>query len=468
MGSCNACGQSLDAFDHFCRACGHRVVEPIELEFTGDAAKTGAIANPRQQTLHVSSPEPNRRRANAQQALGLVLAMLVVGLVGFTWVRADSNVTDSNATESNAAESSATDPNDAAPGRGAATDLATARETRTDAAHFVAIAPDPVSPVDLATFSQSDLSTDIFVLIEGEDRISLINMATGAQSSWDVPEPLLAEDPVAVDGSVVVVGETSAWTRSVAASTVSATAHDEPTWRRLGPADRVRFSTKRDRVWLRSLNVKSDPTDAEFLWNEVDLSGQIHRTMFRDRELYFPTPELVAGIGGDIFRLTDADINAWRIFSPYGVIIATGHHDLVVKECDSQLQCERVWYDTTTGTERDPVYADLAQNIDTTYGARISLDGRFAYYESESGGLRVQSVVDGRAINNRCQWNHQMAWTGSSEVLACLSEDGVELHETSTNTLLGTISLRPSPQRSPSLSAEPRFVFVPTGPTPRS
>jgi len=310
------------------------------------------------------------------------------------------------------------------------TDVPAAGTDQIAAATAVAAAPTTdVQIIDVDTPTVDALTiegiTDKLVIIESPDTVVVLDFADGTRTEWEAPEPLRPEPPVAVQGSVVVVGMQQAWVRSLAG--------DE--WSAIGPADRVRFSTKPDRVWLRTLNQKTDPTDAEFLWTEADLEGRTYRSMFRNRPLYFPTPEFVSGLGSNIFRFTDAEINPWRLYSPFGVPLAIGRNDLIVRECNTRIECERVWYDLASGERRGSVYDDLAQSVAADYGTLLSPDGRFLASELErpsSTALAfIRSVATGRIVPNDCQWNSAFAFSSQSEIVACVTDDGVALYPTS-------------------------------------
>jgi len=457
MGSCGVCGHEFSTDAKFCPDCGQsRSVQTIDLvdlvDLSGDSSSPARFQDEAGST---DQDDASGRRRLSFLLVGLaavvVLAALVLpGLSGASSQQAREPATptpmpDEPPTVVPLGDASDTEPE--ADGIDAAE-----VEVGNAAPQYP---PAIVAPLVASDLQDAELPPEVLVIVSAPSNITLLDLTTGEHLSWDPPEPLVDEDPTAVGGAIVVVGETQAWARSLAAEPGA-----ESGWEALGLADRVRFSTKDDRVWLRRPNPKERPSDAEFLWKEVDLGGVVQRTMFRDREIYFPTPELVAGIGGDLFRLTDADINAWRLFSPYGVLIATGHNDLIVKECNNQRVCERVWYDTHTGEKRQSVYADLAQEVQTSYGARLSLDGRFVYSQVDDGGTAIRSVATGEAVPNNCAWASPIAWATNSAVFVCTVGGSVVLSRTDGRPPLGAVDLGIAGARPG--DAVDRFVFVPT------
>lgn len=415
MSPCVACGKPLAASDDFCPACGR--VATIDYE-PGDRAQPASAPRHLRPTLWLAP----------LAACSVAVAAIV--FVVFASGRIDSASDDGRRAADTSAVTSF-DPEDDEPVAIVASDGGRGE----------------FRPLDTERLVDAEVAGEVLVVVDAPSAVRVLDLASGEWSSWAIPEPLVDEDPATVAGWVVVIGETSAWARP------TATDFADP-WVRLGPADRVRFSTKLDRVWLRSPNEKQHPSDAEYAWNEVGLDGTVFRTMFRNRDLFFATPELVAGIGGDIFRFTDASINAWRLFSPYGVIIAKGPNDLIVKECDSELVCEQVWYETATGNQRSSVYADLAQQLEPAYGAKLSLDGRYVYWEDDDGATKVQSVTTNLSILNDCNWGAPLAWASTSDLFVCTTNAGTELYESARRSSLGFVSEQPV-----------RFVFAPIGET---
>lgn len=440
----------------FCAECGQSTSVPtIELVLEADPSATSGV---RPSNLDDLDRGESVRPRRTLMSVGLIVLVGIVAVAAL--VMPDQLAASPDENSAATVEPETVDP--------ATDDLDGGNDADEgdDAASVSTPASVAMAPLTADTLVDADLPSEVLVVVTPPNSITLIDLGTGERSTWDPPEPLIDEDPAALAGSVIVVGESRAWARPVAGDSVDG-------WVELGLADRVRFSTKADRVWLRRTNPKEQPHDAEFLWNEVDLHGQMHRTMFRDREIYFPTPELVAGIGGDLFRLTDASINAWRVFSPYGVLLATGHNDLIVKECKIDRTCDRFWYDTATGEKRRSVFDDLAEGIQTSYGALLSLDGRFVYSRAGSGAgpdridhdaVHLRSVATGDRMPNNCRWSAPLMWTANSEAFACLGSGPVELYETTSRSALGTLDLERTPSLDESDDAVAhRFVFVPKG-----
>lgn len=407
MGRCDSCGQRFDDADRFCRRCGHARVADFAI---------------------LSSEESDRVSRNSAPVVAALALLALVGIaVGLVLATrgpeapVDEAQPDVQATPAN--------------GDGTSTVDLSSMVASDDAGSsgFVGVAPDgqfeaAAVASDLASWDNPEL----LAIVRTSGDVVIHDLVNASMVTWSAPEPLVDEDPAELDGHLVVIGETYAWTHPLQGS--------DADWNRLGPADRVRTSTKEGRVWLREVNAKENPWDAEYLWSEVDLSGTVYRTMFRNRDIYFPTPELVSGIGGDLFKLTDAEINPWRIFSPYGVIIAVGENDLVTKECDRDFNCTRVWYDPVTAARRDSVYDDLAENIGASYGARLSPDGRFALTLSEGGRTQITKLaapID--RFENRCLWDEPFVWTADARLLACQTETGMQLYDTESRRSRGTI-----------------------------
>lgn len=404
---CRSCQQRIDDKDISCPSCGTNqrsiIIETLD--------STPAIA-----PVEFKKPVP---RSPGVLGLALFAMLVVAGLLGLNSLGPDSPESlDAPQTSVPAART---------------TTVPTVVASRENVVDFPGIAPAPPSvarPVSLQTWAGAER-----LAIITRAGVRIVDLSSGDVESWGAPEPLLREIPAIVGPALIVVGATKAWAR----------APQDDGWREIAPADRVRKSSKPDRIWLRSLYEKELPTDADYIWNEVDLIGQSYRSMFRERELYFPTPELVSGLGGDIFRLTDAEINAWRLVSPNGVLIAVGQNDFVSKECSGRtFECHRKWYDAATGTQRDAIFNDLAENLEASYGAFLSVDGRFVVTESadERGGpslTEIRSVASGTAVANICLWDEQLVWTSGSELFACVTEDGIEIYDTSTEASLGLV-----------------------------
>ena len=278
---------------------------------------------------------------------------------------------------------------------------------------------------------------DALIVIENPRLLYEIDLESGLRDLWDPPEPLADADPLVVGNWLVVVGETEAW----------ATSLDKPgaEWKELGPADRVLPSTKPDRVWLRRNNFVQSRDDAQFFWSEVTLDGEITRTMIRNRPVFFPTPELVAGLNNGLFRFTDSTINTdsvvnpWQMLSENGVAVATGLNDVIAWECGENLECKRVWYDPKTGEVKTGFYPELAYNVTTRLGAFLSPDGRYVIAEGTQieDSLTLMSIASGRVIPNLCLWSGPKAWTSNGELFACQTNDGVEIYETFRGDSMG-------------------------------
>lgn len=295
-----------------------------------------------------------------------------------------------------------------------------------------------------------------------------IEISTGRSATMPTPEPLLHREPLAIGGSepsgkagVVVIGINGAWFGEWSRS--------QFTWNYLGSADAVKPATQTGRLWLQtdanaSFAPDTRPPDARFLWTEVTMTGEIVRTLYRNNELALPSPELTVASGSGIFRLaTEAELaqlglpdteTHWRPLSVRGTVLAIGPNDLVVSECATFLECDRVWYDPVTGAARGGLFDDLAEGLNPRFAALMSPDGRFTAAEGENSETKIISVATHREIPNRCIWGTSLAWSNHSELLACGTAAGIEMYELADGASLGLASesggrwavfMRPSP-----------------------
>jgi len=258
-------------------------------------------------------------------------------------------------------------------------------------------------------------AADLLVVAGNGAALQVVDMADGSVHAIDAPETLRPVPPVAFDGLVAVVGEGSVLAVDLTAST----------WVSLGPGERVLPSTIDDRVWIRLSVPDPAPTEARYEWREVDRSGVGYRTILRNQEVGFPTPELVWGLAGDLFRLTEADRNAWRILVARASPVAIGRNDVVARQCVQVGSCDRIWVDRATSRSRGALWDDLADNIDVLHGAELSDDGRYAVYED--GETVILNVANGEVVPNACTPGTAVAFTSGSELLACTTPDGVEI-----------------------------------------
>ncbi len=274
----------------------------------------------------------------------------------------------------------------------------------------------------------------------------VIKLRTGHRSRLPMPEPLLDREPVPISNGVVVIGSSGAWFGDRTESGFA--------WTLLGPADHLRPSTHHDRVWLRTDPAQPDSTQ-RFIWTEVDLGGQVTRSVVRNSELALPSPELTIGKGTGIFRLANKaeliDLGLpetethWRPISTRGTVVAVGPNDLVASECATFLECDRVWYDPVTGNIRGGLFDDLADGISPRFMALLSPFGRFAASEVDDSQVELSSVATGAVIQNSCIWGQAMAWSQSEKLLACSTGDGIELYDMTTGRSLGLASPQTDP-----------------------
>lgn len=289
-------------------------------------------------------------------------------------------------------------------------------------------------------------TADLLVVAGARATLQVVDMADGSVRALGAPETLRPVAPVAFDGLVAVVGEGS----------VLAVDLSGPNWVSLGPGDRVLPSTIDDRVWIRRSVADPAPTGARYEWREVDRAGVGYRTILRNQEVGFPTPEVVWGLAGDLFRLTESDRGAWRILVARASPVAIGRNDLVARQCVQVGSCDRIWIDRATSRSRGALWDDLADNIDVLHGAELSDDGRYAVYEDE--GTVILNVANGEAVPNACTPGTAVAFTSGSELLACPTPDGVEV-----------LDLRSSRSAGFALGSDWRdagVVFVTTGSVP--
>jgi len=269
---------------------------------------------------------------------------------------------------------------------------------------------------------------ELLLAFSGPNEILVFDLVSASRTVWLPPDPLIEETPLAVGNSIVVVTESGAYSRAVEIGS---------SWKSLGGADRVRPSTKTDRLWLRTPVVKVTGLEADFLWTEVDLDGIEHRSMNRTETLDFPTPEIVWGFEGGIFRFDDAAIPQWRLMSDFARPVAVGKNQVISRECTASLDCSRVWYDTTDGSSKGQLHADLALNVEVHHGALLSDDGRFVVTENLGGGAEIYSIATKDRLINRCVWGHPIRWSAESDLVACGSFDGVEVYDANLGISLG-------------------------------
>lgn len=311
---------------------------------------------------------------------------------------------------------------------------------------FPGVAPDGRVSSDFP--SQPWEGQELLIAFNNSSQIDVFDLSTGARSSWLPPDPLLEETPLTVGAALIVVTESGAYARVVGAGSA---------WAVLGEADRVKPSTKADRVWLRTPVAKVTGLEADFLWTEVDLEGVRHRSINRTDPLDFPTPELVWGLIGGIFRFDDEPVPQWRLMSDFARPVAVGKNHVISRECTTSLVCRRVWYDTTDGSAKGPLFSDLAKNIDVDHDALLSDDGRFVASENERGGAEIYSIATKQRLANNCVWSGPIEWTTESDLLACRSLFGLEVYEANLGINLG-LALGEG-------EFAPLFTFVPNAPT---
>jgi hypothetical protein len=293
--------------------------------------------------------------------------------------------------------------------------------------NFPGIAPDGATRRATAISIGAWTTNDALVAAGANGLMWAVAMATGEVIDLRPPEPVLPVAPVVFDGLLGVIGESGAWAYDPA----------DGQWISLGEADRLLASTVSDRVWRRV--TLSDPgvLQAPFQWMEIDRNGTEFRSMQRNRPVRLGSPELVVGLGGDVFYFDTIGRGTWRVLSDYGSPVAVGPNDLIADQCNRQLECGNVWYDLATAQPRGPLYDDLASTILVTFGALLSPDARIIMHEIDEGGTRIENLASRASVTNRCIWGDSLVVSPESELLACATAEGIELYDLAERTSVG-------------------------------
>ena len=417
MGRCPTCGTPVAGTDATCERC---IFDP-DGEHPWPDTDTGIDS-------HAGSVEFGAWTSTTfTQRVAAAIAVAVVLLAGAAvWTGQDGSTPAPDEAQGSVAEP-----------------LSAESDESTESDDFPGVAPDGRGRAAAAFPTRLWDGPELLVAFNSESELVVFDLDSGRRSTWRPPDPLLNESPLTIWNSIIVVTESGAYERATGTNS---------SWNPLGEANRVRASTKADRLWLRTPVTKVTGLEADFLWTEVDLNGVEHRSMNRTDQLDFPTPELVWGLNGAIFRFDDQPIPQWRILSDFARPVAVGTNQVVSRECTSSFECGRVWYDTSSGLSKGPLFADLARNIEVDYDALVSDDGRFVVSEAPGGRAEIYSIVTGDRLANNCVWGSPIEWTSESELLACRSSSGVEVYDANLGVSLGL-----------ALTAgefEPFFVFV--------
>lgn len=284
--------------------------------------------------------------------------------------------------------------------------------------------PNPGDAIQTLRHRLDELDGRLLVAMASPVGITVWDMAGGQDSIVPLPEAPAGPGLVVVGDRLVYVGATSAW---------SVTENGES--RAIGRADQVLASGTADAVWLGH-GVDDVSPITYFNWSEVDQDGQTLRVTRREMPMEFQTPDLVWGFNSSLFRLTDNTDRPWRLLS-YGLPVAVGQNDLIVKACDPE--CRRIWFDTGTGDDRGLLLADVS----TSFGGQggwLSPDGRFlAHQEGSAAAVEIFSLGLGGRYTSDCLSARDVIW-GDFGFMACTSNAGVSVVDLESG---GSMSLVP-------------------------
>ena len=246
--------------------------------------------------------------------------------------------------------------------------------------------------------------------------ITLWDLIGDQESLVPLPERPTGEGLVAVGDRLVYVGESGAWSVG-----------EDGDGRSLGPANQVLAAGDAELVWLGS-SVDDDDRVAYVDWSERSIDGVETRSARREMPLEFQAPDLVWGFNSSLFRLTENDDRPWKLIS-YGLPLAVGPNDLIVKACDPD--CRRVWFDAATGLDRGRLLAEVSERFDGQRGW-VSPDGRFVAFQA--GSSAAVEVVNLGADSARSDATRQVACRSAKEVvwstegfLVCPTDAGVSV-----------------------------------------
>ena len=364
---CVHCGHQGESTDPYCRSCGE----------LNDGS-----------TIVLGAPE-RRGETSTRRAAPITIALIILGLAGFAWL------TQSPVQETSVGPTVVTNP------------------PRRISVPSTTVGSNPVLD---GFFSASTIdASDASLIVLTSAGLSHIVLATGTVSPVLVDEPARGEEISVIDGDLVYLSSTGAWVVPLNGGLAEF----------LGPANRVLPSRQPDRVWI-GVHLEPEPHSQPLLWTEVDQAGDVHRDQIRTLPFPFVYPGLTWGEGG-VYRLLDYPENSWRLMAR-GFPVAIGANDLVMTDCLGPGGCSRVWYDLSSGEERDPLLGDLADNFEPSYYGDISPDGRYVLSRSHRTP-GIWHMVSGDRFDSECATPVISSWDASGSLVACAVPGGIVVYD---------------------------------------
>jgi len=262
-------------------------------------------------------------------------------------------------------------------------------------------------------------------MVVGAELIA-VDVTSGAQRRLSLPQATTFDRVTMVDGHLVMIGTDRAWGVHL---------HDGGLVD-LGAALQLRPSPNDGYVWLAQGQEAQGTAqlDVETVWEERSLQNEILRQTVRTFPLEFDRPDLIWGFDSSVFRLTTSEEAPWRLVAD-GYPVAASTTDLIINRCDHgddpDRNCRRLWFGLPDGTQKEEIFSDLAANIPTHYGARISPDGRFAFRQLRPGEqLSVWRMASGKPLIVECIDLTTLQWAANDAYLACATLGGLAVVET--------------------------------------
>lgn len=380
--------------DRFCAGCGIATDATI--------VPLGESASPEPRVNQDAAPHARRRRAFG--AVAGVVALAVVALSFGPWQSADDPALDP---------------------------AAEAEVLGEQLRRSIAIAEGAEDSTTAMQWFPDRRDDQWIAMLVGTDLIA-VDVTSGNQRRLTLPQPSTFDRVTMVDGHLVMIGTDRAWAMNLADGALID----------MGAALQLRPSPNDGHVWLGQGQEAQGTAqlDVETVWEERSLDNEVLRQTVRTFPLEFDRPDLIWGFDSSVFRLTTSETAPWRLVAD-GYPVAASATDLILNRCvhgdDSDRKCTRVWFALPDGTQKDRIFSDLAANIPTHYGVRISPSGRFAFRQLRPGEpVSVWRMASGKAVAVDCNELETVQWARDDAYLACQSPDGLQLVETANGQSL--------------------------------